>query len=221
MWHHLEGKATAALKLQSDPSAASSPPPQFEQRQEEEHLPDVTLSETTVVKAADDNSNVHTDILLSPPPLLEPIVEVSPIEDSVIESLEMTDEPINSPSSLSTSSGETPCDDTVDEVQAQATTAPPVALSPVTPAESKAPEIIDEMPLPEPVVPLPPPPAAETARRPRSMKCDMALILNDENSNHHTRPLYHLHQEKSEGAELDRLPNTPTESAPVATGEKP
>lgn len=212
---HLEGKATAALTLRSDPPAASSPPPQSELGQEEEHPTDVALSETTVLKAVDDVPDVPTAIPHSPLPLLEPKVEVLPLEDSGTESVELAADPL-SPSSLFTSGEETTRDDTVAEVQAHATTALSVPLSPVTPAELKASEVIDEMSLPELAVPLPPPPAAETARKPPSMKNDKALILNDNKFHHRTPPFDHLHEERNEVVEKERLPNAPTDSADSA-----
>jgi len=145
---------------------------------------------------------------------------IVPLEEAYGESPYLKETPILTPPVLLLPAEFASSEDTVEDIGTHADISLLTALSPVMPTKSEALDFVDEMFMPHSAVPLPPPPAAEVARRPRSMKNDKALVLNEIDPHQHHPPHAYSQEGKAKG-ENGPIASAPADGAAVNTEEEP
>jgi hypothetical protein len=168
------------------------------------------LSGTAVSQAADEGSTAPLALSLSQLPLPEPIIEAVPLEQS-------PDKPMLSPPPLLAPTEEVSSEDTVAEIETHTAISSPAALSTVMPTEREELKIVEGISLDEPVVPLPPPPAAEAVKRSRRVENEKALIFNEESPHQRQSPHAHLPEREMEEEEKGPLASAAADSGTVNT----
>lgn len=195
-----------------------SPPPQSEQIQSEDNLFTRkyarALSGTAVPQAADEGSTAP----FSQPPLPERLMDAVPLEELNEERL---DKPVILPPPLLASTEEVSSEDTVAEIETHKIISPPAALSPVMPTETEELKFSEEISLDERVVPLPPPLAAEAAKRSRRVENEKALIFNKETPHQRQSPHAHLSEWETEEEKKGPFASAAADSGTVDTAEDP